>query len=98
MSLPVVFQASVREEIDEAYAWYEQQKKGLGEVFLAAVQVALDQIGQTPEAHAPIYRTVRHCRVKRFPFAVYYRVEPSRIGVIAVHHGKRDPRTWQSRA
>ena len=98
MSLPVVFQPGVREEVDDAYVWYEQQRKGLGEAFLAAVQVALDQIGQAPEAHAPIYRTVRHCQVKRFPFAVYYRAGSNRIDVIAVHHGKRDPKTWQSKA
>jgi hypothetical protein len=31
MSLPLVFQAGVRDEIDEAYAWYEDQRAGLGE-------------------------------------------------------------------
>lgn len=29
MSLPLVFQAGVRDEIDEAYGWYESQRKGL---------------------------------------------------------------------
>jgi plasmid stabilization system protein ParE len=98
MSLPVVLQSVVRDEIDDAYFWYETQRTGLGEAFLTAVQVALDQIGQAPEAHALIYRTVRHFRVRRFPFAVYYRVEPNRVSVIAIHHGKRDPKSWQSRA
>jgi plasmid stabilization system protein ParE len=36
--------------------------------------------------------------VRRFPYAVYYRVERERIAVVAVHHGKRDPSPWQSRA
>jgi plasmid stabilization system protein ParE len=98
MSLPVVFQSGVRDDIDEAYDWYEQQRKGLGEAFLAATQLAVDQITQTPEAYAPIYKAVRHRQVKRFPFAVYYRVEANRIAVIAVHHGKRNPKSWKSRA
>jgi plasmid stabilization system protein ParE len=98
MSLPLVFQAGVRDEIDEAYAWYEDQRAGLGEEFLAEVQRVLDRIERNPEIHAPIYQAVRHGRVKRFPYAVYYRVEPDRIVVIAVHHSKRDPRSWQSRA
>jgi plasmid stabilization system protein ParE len=41
---------------------------------------------------------VRCALVRRFPYAVYYRVEPERIVVIAVFHTKRDPGVWQSRA
>jgi plasmid stabilization system protein ParE len=51
-----------------------------------------------PELPATIYRDVRRALVRRFPYAIYYRVEPERIAVIAIHHGKRDPRHWQSRA
>ncbi len=98
MSLPLVFQAGVRGEIDDVYAWYEGQRQGLGEEFLAEVQSVLDRIEQAPEVHAPIYRNVRHGRVRRFAYAVYYWIEPDRIVVIAVHHSKRDPRSWRSRA
>ncbi len=98
MSLPLVFQAGVRDEIDAAYAWYEERRPGLGEDFLAAVQVVLDRIERIPEIHPPIYQAVRHGRVKRFPYAVYYRLEPDRIVVIAVHHSKKDPKNWQFRA
>lgn len=98
MSLPLVFQEGVRGEIDEAYAWYEEQRRGLGEEFLTEVQSVLDRIEQNPEIHAPIYQTVRYARVKRFAYAVYYRLETDRIVVIAVHHSKRDPKRWQSRA
>jgi len=98
MSLPLVFQAGVRDDIDEAYDWYEKQRRGLGEDFLAAIQVVLDRIESTPEIHAPIYKAARQGRLKRFPYAVYYRIEPDRIAVIAVHHSKRNPRIWQSRA
>ena len=59
MSLPLVFQAGVRDEIDEAYAWYEDQRPGLGEEFLAEVQRVLDRIEQNPEIHALIYQSVR---------------------------------------
>jgi toxin ParE1/3/4 len=98
MSLPLVFQAGVRDDVDDAYAWYEDRQAGLGEQFLAEVHRVLDRIEQDPELHAPIYQAVRHGRLKRFPYAVYYRVEPDRIVVIAIHHNKRNPRSWQSRA
>jgi plasmid stabilization system protein ParE len=98
MRLPLVFQAGVRDEIDEAYGWYEAQAPGVGEEFLGAVEAVLDHISQDPEIHAPIYQDVRRGRLKRFPYAVYYRIEPARIMVLAVRHGKQDPRGWQSRA
>jgi plasmid stabilization system protein ParE len=97
MNLPLCFEPEVREDIDEAYEWYEGQRIGLGEEFLAEVDVTLDRIQQNPELSAPIYQSVRRARFKRFAYALYYRVEPRRIVVIAVHHGKRDPKHWQSR-
>ena len=97
MKLPLVFRRDVREEIDEAYQWFQDQRVGLGEEFLAEVQTVLDRIQENPELHAPIYENVRHARIKRFAHAVYYRLEPTRVVVIAVHHGKRDPKRWQAR-
>lgn len=98
MMLPLVFQAGVRDEIDEARAWYEKRQRGLGEEFLIEVESVLDRIQRNPESHAPIHLDVRRGRLKRFPYAVYYRIEPKRIAVVAVHHDKRDPKRWQSKA
>ena len=73
MSLPIVFEPEVEAEVDEAYHWYEGQRRGLGEGFLAAVRAALDRIQLNPELHAVVYREVRRALVRRFPYAVYYR-------------------------
>lgn len=97
MNLPIVFEPEVEAEVDEAYHWYERQCRGLGEGFLAAVRAALDRIQLNPEIHAVVYREVRRALVRRFPYAIYYRIEPDRIAVVAIHHGKRDPKRWQSR-
>jgi plasmid stabilization system protein ParE len=35
--------------------------------------------------------------VRRFPYSVYYVVEPSQIVVLAIFHGRRDPKQWRSR-
>ncbi|MGP0066147.1 MAG: type II toxin-antitoxin system RelE/ParE family toxin [Isosphaeraceae bacterium] len=97
MSLPLAFEPEVKDEVDEAYTWCDQQQGGLGEEFLEEIQVALERIQQNPELRAVIYRDVRRASIRRFPYAVYYRIEPGRLTVIAVHHTKRDPRRWQSR-
>jgi plasmid stabilization system protein ParE len=40
---------------------------------------------------------VRRALVGRFPYAIYFRATPNEIVVLAVIHGRRHPRRWQSR-
>ena len=98
MSLPLVFHPAVQGEVDEAYRWYEQQRPGLGDDFLAAIEEVYNHLRATPEAHQVIYRDVRRALPRRFPYGVYYRVLVNRVEVIAVQHSSRNPARWQSRA
>jgi plasmid stabilization system protein ParE len=98
MTLPVIFSPEARAEFDEATDWYGQRRAGLGDAFVDAVQDVLKRIGTAPRIHAVVWKDVRCALVRRFPYAVYYRVEPERVVVIAVFHTKRDPGAWQSRA
>jgi plasmid stabilization system protein ParE len=97
MSLPVVLIPEARDEFDEAFDWYERQKKGLGITFSDHVQRVYDRISATPEMDRVVRQDVRKAGVKRFPYSNYYRVEPTRIVVLAEFHGRRDPRVWQAR-
>jgi plasmid stabilization system protein ParE len=98
MSLPIRYRREARSEFDAAFDWYEAQRQGLGDEFSDEVRAVLDLIRQVPELHPVVYRDIRRAVVKRFPYTVYYRVESSRILVIAVIHNRRDPSVWQSRA
>jgi len=97
MSLPLVFHPDVQAEVDEAHRWYEQQRPGLGDEFLAALDVVFARLQATPEAHQIIYQDVRRALPRRFPYGVFYRVHADRVEVIAVQHTRRDPASWQSR-
>jgi plasmid stabilization system protein ParE len=98
MSPLLVFHPDVQGEVDEAYRWYEQQRTGLGDDFLAAIEEVFDRLRVTPQAHQVIYRDVRRALPHRFPYGVYYRIHTDRVEVIAVQHSRRDPGGWQSRA
>lgn len=98
MSLPLVFHREARDELHEAYRWYEERRAGLGEEFLAAVRDVLNRVQAHPEIYAQVYQDVRRGVTRRFPYAIYYRVRPERVEVLAVFHGRRDPRGWQERA
>jgi len=94
MTLPVVFRRRFRQDLGAGFDWYEEQRPGLGEEFLSAVQATLRGIEQFPEMFVSLHRDVRRAIVSRFPFAVFYLVEPQRIVVLRVLHTARDPKLW----
>jgi plasmid stabilization system protein ParE len=97
MNYALVFRPEVRKEIDEVYSWYESQQPGLGDNFLEQIDEALDRICQMPESYPAVYRDVRRAVVRRFPYAIYYRIVSSRVIITAVFHGRRNPKAWQVR-
>lgn len=98
MALPLVFRKRVGKDLAGGYRWYEEQRAGLGEEFLAAVDASFDAIEEFPESFSSVRGIVRRAIVHRFPYAVFYHVEPKRVVILAVLHTARDPRLWpQSR-
>lgn len=98
MSLPLAYRAEARDEIDAAYAWYEQQRPGLGDKFLAALHKTVERIEGNPEMYGVAYRKIRGAPVRRYPYVVYYKIEEERILVVAVQYGGRNPSVWRGRA
>src|SRR3954466_12490981 len=97
MSLPVVLRREARAQFDEAFDWYERQRSGLGVEFVERVQDVFDRISNTPELHAVVHRDIRRALVRKFPYSVFYRIRSGQVVVLAVFHGKRDPRVWKRR-
>ena len=87
------------EEAEEAARWYEDQCPGLGEEFLEEIDRAIDRIRESPQrwrqygADARVRRFIVH----RFPYAVVYTYDATRVLVIAVAHQHRRPGYWRSR-
>lgn len=84
-------------DIRSAFEWYESQRAGLGEEFLAAVREKLEAVRSFPESNPVIYRDVRRAVVSRFPYLIFYVVRPTRVAVLAVLHHARNPAAWPSR-
>ena len=94
MTLPVVYRRGVGRDLASARSWYEEQRGGLGDEFLAAVGATIDAIERFPEIFARVHGDVRRATVGRFPFAVFYSVESTRVVVLAVLHIARNPELW----
>jgi toxin ParE1/3/4 len=97
MMRKIVFASVARLEFEEAVAWYEQQRAGLGGYFEAEIQATLLRIQSDPEQFQRAGPTFHKARVHRFPHAIYYYVEPTHIGIVSVFHGKRDPKKLKQR-
>jgi toxin ParE1/3/4 len=98
MTVPINFRPEAVEEIDATIQWYEKQRVGLGDEFLSALLEQFEHIRESPEGWAILYRQIRACPMRRFPYVIYYRAQPGAINVIAVQHGHRHPRAWRRRA
>jgi plasmid stabilization system protein ParE len=98
VSTAVSVRPEARDDIEQAAAWYERQRAGLGEDFLNEVLDAFERIAEAPRTYAVLHRDTRRAVVHRFPFGVFYRIEEEAVVVFAVLHGSRDPRAWQQRS
>ena len=56
-----------------------------------------EAISERPALYPMVHRQTRRALMHRFPFGIYYRVETALLVVVAVMHGSRHPRRWQSR-
>ena len=84
-------------DIEEAFLWYEAQRAGLGHEFVAAAQKLVDAIAERPLGFPIVRRNTRRGLLRRFPYAIYFRVYGETIVVVACMHGRRNPRRWQAR-
>ena len=86
-----------RADLAKAFGWYEERRLGLGHEFLRAARDTLAAIEHDPEQFPVAIDDIRKLRLRRFPYVVYYVILTHHVSVIAVTHGRRHPRRWQSR-
>jgi toxin ParE1/3/4 len=98
MSRTLIVDTEAEEDLARAKKWYDDKRDGLGVEFLEEVDEAFESIRRMPLVSRILFADLRRMLVRRFPYAVFYRVTEDRITVVAVYHTSRDPHGWQSRA
>ena len=91
------FRPEAEDEYLQAVSWYEDQREGLGREFIQAVESTLDFIEENPEMYPVIRGELRRALLRRFPFALLYRVREQDIIVAGVVHLRRNPTNWSRR-
>jgi len=97
MSRTLVLRRVAQREFDEAADRYDEQRAGLGAEFIDEVNRVFENLRDHSERYAVVHEDLREALVRRFPYVVYFRVEPDQVVVVAVIHTSRDPSIWQSR-
>lgn len=91
-----VLPAAARDLID-GYHFYEKQAPGVGNWFLDALHADIDALVVNAGIHPVYFGRYHRLLSKRFPFAVYYRVENQTAIVFAVLDCRRSPAWTRTR-
>jgi plasmid stabilization system protein ParE len=97
MRVHVGFHPDAIIEAKAAERWYRERSPTAADGFLAEIARAVDQILEAPRRWPVDARGTRRFLLRRFPFAVIYREDATRIEVVAVAHGRRRPTYWEGR-
>jgi plasmid stabilization system protein ParE len=92
MTRELIVRPEAEADIKQAFEWYESRIVGLGSEFLLVLDAAFSSILRNHLSYPVVYKNVRRALTRRFPFAVFFVVEESRVVVLSVFHVKRDPR------
>jgi plasmid stabilization system protein ParE len=93
----IVFRPQADQELQSARQWYEEQRPGLGCHFAYTIDETIERVSSNPLAFPVVHGETRRAVVRRFPYAIYFRLHGDEIVITAVMHGHRHPRRWQSR-
>ena len=91
------YHRAARKEFIEASQWYEDQREGLGEEFLAEVRRTLERIEDNPRRFPKVFKDMRRALVRRFPYQVLFVASGDLVSIFAVFHSARNPEIWKHR-
>ena len=83
----------------ETVVYYETRRAGLGALYLAAFEQALDSVRDNAHRYRIVHEPdIRRVPLARFPLSIIYREAGERIEFLAVAHHKRRPAYWIARS
>lgn len=84
--------SAARNDMADAFLWYEKQQKGLGGEFLQETFQTFEAINQSPYIFAVHFSgKFRFGKTGRFPYLIVYEIIENRIIINAVFHTSRNP-------
>lgn len=98
MALDLEYLEEAVVEAAAAAEWYAVRSVTAAAGFEAELAEAESAIRALPNAWPPHDHGTRRYLLRRYPFGVVYRIEPRRILIVAIAHGRRRPGYWRDRS
>ncbi|MDP1966653.1 MAG: type II toxin-antitoxin system RelE/ParE family toxin [Reyranella sp.] len=95
--MDLYFSLAAQLELDDAFAYLEREKTGLGYRFTADVDEALYRIQTHPLAWHSLDSNLRRCHLKHFRYGVIYRIRGDQAEIVAIAHDSRRLGYWRDR-
>jgi toxin ParE1/3/4 len=92
-----IFHPEALQEYEDSFAYYAKISPGLASSFVKETERSIGRILDHPEAWPVIEEDVHRHLTNRFPFGVYYTIEPDHILILAIMHMSRQPGYWKNR-
>ena len=93
----VIFLPAAQIEASEAQDWYEGESVGLGAAFRTGLDHAVQRLTDNPLQFPVVFADIRRALLRRFPYALFFRIVDDAVFVMACFHSSRDPTNWQQR-
>ena len=92
MTYALRFLPGVETDAQNGCTWYEAKSQGLGEEFLRVFYASSQELTRNPRTYPQVHRDFRRRLLRRFPYAIYYRIEGDVVVVVGLFHFARDTR------
>lgn len=77
----------------DAYDWYEEQKEGLGDLFLSELSRCYIKLEKNPLFYQKLKKHYRHLVLNKFPYVLIFEIIGEEIIIFAVFHTARSPKS-----
>src|SRR5215207_9480924 len=85
-------------DFDEGYVWYRKRSQRAADNFDIAINEAIEKIRRDPSFGIRLDDEHFFYRLKKsYPYYLVYRVEPTKVVVVAIAHCRREASYWRGR-
>ena len=91
MTYSLSFLPEVENDAIMGYEWYEDRSPGLGDDFLRLFYAYAIEIPRNPELYNIVHKDFRRRLLRRFPYAIYFRIEDQVVVISGLFHCARNP-------
>jgi plasmid stabilization system protein ParE len=89
--MTVLVLKTARADLVAGYWFYEQQEAGLGDYFLRRIYEDLELLARVAGIHRKTTSGLYKMVARRFPYAIFYRINGDVVEVFAILDGRRSP-------